>query len=90
MSLIYLCDSPGTESKWCNEEFDALMTEARATVDEDARREILTQAQQILADDGPVVIPYFRSYITGYTSRLQGFTPHPLRWLDLRRAWLAE
>ncbi len=90
MSLIYLCDSPGTESKWCNEEFDALMTEARATVDEDARRAILTQAQQILADDGPVVIPYFRSYITGYTSRLQGFSPHPLRWLDLRRAWLAE
>jgi peptide/nickel transport system substrate-binding protein len=88
MSLIYLCDSPGTESKWCNEEFDALMAEARATVDEDARRDILTQAQQILADDGPVVIPYFRSYITGYTSRLQGFSPHPLRWLDLRRAWL--
>lgn len=90
MSLIYLCDSPGTESKWCNEEFDALLADVRGTVDEDERRQLMTQAQQILADDGPVIIPYFRSYITAYTSRLQGFTPHPLRWLDLRRAWLAE
>jgi peptide/nickel transport system substrate-binding protein len=88
MSLIYLCDSPGTESKWCNEEFDTLLSEARATLDPDARREILTQAQQLLADDGPIICPYFRSYITGYTSRLQGFAAHPLRWLDLRRAWL--
>ena len=90
MSLIYLCDSPGTESKWCNEEFDALLADVRGTVDEDERRQLMTQAQQILADDGPAIIPYFRSYITAYTSRLQGFTPHPLRWLDLRRAWLAE
>jgi peptide/nickel transport system substrate-binding protein len=90
MSLIYLCDSPGTESKWCNEDFDALMAEARGALDADERRNILTQAQQILADDGPVVIPYFRSYITAYTSRLNGFQAHPLRMLDLRRAWLQE
>ena len=90
LSLIYLCDSSGTESKWCNEEFDALITEARGTLDVDARRELLTQAQQILADDGPIVCPYFRSYITAYTSRLHGFAAHPLRWLDLRRAWLED
>jgi peptide/nickel transport system substrate-binding protein len=90
MSLIYLCDSPGTESKWCNPEFDALLAEATGTLDPDARRALLTEAQQILADDGPIISPYFRSYITAYTSRLQGFAAHPLRWLDLRRAWLAS
>jgi ABC-type transport system substrate-binding protein len=62
---------------------------ARAELDPNARREILTEAQQILADDGPVILPYFRSYITGYSSRLNGFAVHPLRFLDLRRAWLA-
>jgi ABC-type transport system substrate-binding protein len=61
---------------------------ARAELDSDARREILTEAQQILADDGPVILPYFRSYITGYSARLEGFQAHPLRFLDLRRAWL--
>jgi peptide/nickel transport system substrate-binding protein len=88
LSQLYLCDASGTEGKWCNPDFDALIMEARATLDPDARREILTQAQQLLSDDGPVIVPYFRSYISGASPRLQGFVPHPLRFLDLRRAWL--
>jgi peptide/nickel transport system substrate-binding protein len=88
LSQVYLCDASGSESKWCNEEFDRLILDARATLDPDVRREILTEAQQILAEDGPISVPYFRSYITGYTTRLHGFAAHPLRYLDLRRAWL--
>jgi peptide/nickel transport system substrate-binding protein len=88
LSQIYLCDASGSESKWCNPTFDKLIMEARATLDADQRREILTRVQQLLADDGPVIVPYFRSYISGASSRLQGFAPHPLRYLDLRRAWL--
>jgi peptide/nickel transport system substrate-binding protein len=88
LSLAYLCDAPGGESNWCNPAFDELIMAARAELDPDARREILTEAQQILADDGPVILPYFRSYITGYSARLEGFQAHPLRFLDLRRAWL--
>jgi peptide/nickel transport system substrate-binding protein len=88
LSQLYMCDSSGTEGKWCNPEFDALIMDARATLDPDARRELLAQAQQLLSEDGPVIVPYFRSYISGASTRLQGFTPHPLRYLDLRRAWL--
>jgi len=88
LSQLYMCDSSGAEGKWCNPAFDALIMEARATLDPDARRKILTEAQQILSDEGPVIVPYFRSYIAGASSRLQGFVPHPLRFLDLRRAWL--
>jgi peptide/nickel transport system substrate-binding protein len=88
LSQLYLCDASGTESKWCNPEFDALIIEARAELDPDLRQEILTQAQQILSEDGPVIVPYFTSYISGASTRLQGFAPHPLRFLDLRRAWL--
>lgn len=88
LSQLYLCDASGTESNWCNPEFDALIMEARATLDPEVRRELLAQAQQILSEDGPVIVPYFRSYISGASPRLQGFSPHPLRYLDLRRAWL--
>jgi peptide/nickel transport system substrate-binding protein len=89
LSLAYLCGTPGGESNWCNPEFDALVMAARAELDPDARRQILTEAQQLLADDGPVVVPYFRNYITAYSSRLMGFAASPLRFLDLRRAWLS-
>jgi peptide/nickel transport system substrate-binding protein len=88
LSQVYLCGTPGGESNWCNSAFDELVMTARAELDFDARLEILTQAQRLLAEDGPVVVPYFRNYITAYTSRLRGFEIHPLKFLDLRRAWL--
>lgn len=88
LSQLYMCDSSGSETRWCNPDFDALIMDARATLDPEARHDLLTQAQQLLSDDGPVIVPYFRSYISGASSRLQGFAPHPLRFLDLRRAWL--
>jgi peptide/nickel transport system substrate-binding protein len=90
LSQVYLCGTPGGESNWCNPEFDDLIMAARSELDPDARREILTGAQTLMAEDGPVVVPYFRSYITAYTSRLMGFDIHPLKFLDLRRAWLTQ
>ena len=90
LSLVYLCGTPGGESNWCNPAFDERIMAERAELDPDARRDILTEAQRLLAEDGPVIVPYFRSYITAYTSRLMGFQIHPLKLLDLRRAWLAD
>ncbi|MFT4040475.1 MAG: ABC transporter substrate-binding protein [Thermomicrobiales bacterium] len=89
LSQLYLCESSGSETKWCDPAFDEVMLEARGTLDPEARRALLLEAQQLLSANGPVIVPYFRSYISGASSRLQGFTPHPMRFLDLRRAWLA-
>lgn len=90
LSLIYLCDASATEGNWCNPEFDELIMQAREAADPDERLGLLTAAQEILAADGPVIVPYFRSYITAFSSRLQGFVPHPHRLIDLRRAWLSS
>ena len=90
LSLVYLCDSSGSEGNWCNPAFDELVLQSRSTGDPEERLKLLTEAQQLLADDGPAIVPYFRSYITAFSTRLHGFTPHPYRLLDLRRAWLSE
>ena len=90
LSTVYMCGASNTESNWCNEAFDERIMTARGALDPEERRQILTEAQQVLSDDGPVIVPYFRSYITAHANRLQGFRAHPLRYLDLRRAWLAE
>jgi peptide/nickel transport system substrate-binding protein len=90
LSLIYLCDASASEGNWCNPAFDELIIASRATQDPAERLAALTEAQQILADEGPVIVPYFRSYITAHSSRLHGFVAHPHRLLDLRRAWLSE
>jgi peptide/nickel transport system substrate-binding protein len=88
LSQAYTCGASWEESNWCNEEFDSRIMAARAALDPEERRQLLTDAQQILAEDGPVIVPYFRSYITAFTNRLHGFRADPMRILDLRRAWL--
>lgn len=88
LSTVYMCGASNTESNWCNEEFDARIMAARSALDAEERRQLLADAQHILSEDGPVIVPYFRSYITAFSNRLQGFRAHPLRYLDLRRAWL--
>lgn len=90
LSLIYMCDASASEGNWCSPAFDELIVGSRSTVDPEERLALLTEAQQILAAEGPAIIPYFRSYITAHSSRLQGFVAHPHRLLDLRRAWLSE
>ena len=51
------------ESYWSNERFDALLAEARAELDEEKRREMYWEMQDLVANDGGVAIPMFASYV---------------------------
>ena len=42
-------------------EFDALLDQALATPDADARREIMAKIEPILRDSGIIIQPYWRS-----------------------------
>ncbi|SLN56114.1 Periplasmic dipeptide transport protein precursor [Roseovarius albus] len=51
------------ESYWGNERFDALLIEARAELDDNKRREMYWEMQDLVANDGGVAIPMFASYV---------------------------
>jgi oligopeptide transport system substrate-binding protein len=52
---LFTCDSGNNNTAWCNEEYDALVEEAKQTVDDDARYEIYRQLEGIMFDeDGDV------------------------------------
>ena len=54
---LFTCDSGNNNTNWCNEDYDALVEEARKTVDDDARYEIYRQLEGIMFDeDGEVPI----------------------------------
>jgi peptide/nickel transport system substrate-binding protein len=61
---------------WCNEEFDALVTQAQATVDANERRKLYQQAQQILAEDGGVIVPGFLATIVAMREGCTGYEPN--------------
>ncbi|TDD96777.1 ABC transporter substrate-binding protein [Jiangella asiatica] len=66
----------GNLSYWCNEEFDALMLEANATVDETARYDLYRQAGQIENAEVPMIYLYNPDTIWAHSDRLSGFVPN--------------
>jgi peptide/nickel transport system substrate-binding protein len=77
------------DMKYCNPELDAINDEARRTFDQDARRELLIQASNIVNDEQPVGIMYFLQDHDAYSDRLQNYSPST--WgVDLSQVWIQQ
>jgi peptide/nickel transport system substrate-binding protein len=88
LSVAFLSDSTWNEAFWSNEEFDDLVREARRVIDEDERFELYKRAQEILAEDGGVIIPYFMSINGAWGDHVHGYRMHPLRQVEFHKVWL--
>ena len=87
-SVVYLTGAPWNETNWSNEEFDDIIREARSVIDEDERAELYARAQEIVAEEGGSIIPYFMSVTGGWNDHVHGYTMHPLRWVEFHRVWV--
>jgi peptide/nickel transport system substrate-binding protein len=81
LGLAYRTGVPWNESSYSNPEFDRLLSDAEATLDVDARREIMRRLEEILQNDGPIVQPFWRGLQTAYSSRVKGFQVHPTQYI---------
>lgn len=82
--LAYHSISPGNESRWSSPKLDEWIDAARAEPDPDERKSFYRQAQQLIMQEGAVIVPYYRPILTAIRKSVQGFAPHPAGWLDLR------
>ena len=85
---LWMCDSGNNSTGYCSEEYDAIINEARATPDDDARYELYRQAEEILfAEDGdfPIIPIYW--YTTSYmhATTVEGWTPNIIAQYDLTK-----
>ena len=62
-STAYSCGAAWNDSFWCNETFEDLMVNARAELDQDKRRQMYWEMQDIDANQGGVVIPMFANWV---------------------------
>src|SRR5215207_8207220 len=75
--------------KYCNEKVDQLNAQANRTFDEEARRELIIEATNIVNEDLPVAVMHFSKANTGYSDRLQNFRPSD--WgVDLSYVWIQQ
>jgi peptide/nickel transport system substrate-binding protein len=73
----YTSTAPYNESFFFNEKFDRLVAEAKKTLDEAKRKEILCEAQLLLAAEGSQIAAVYVPWIDGVAKRVQNFKSHP-------------
>ena len=85
---LFGSDSPDNYSGYSNPEFDALLEEARNTLDPDARAAIYDEAHQLLIDDGVVLTIVHDVRYSMHKPWVQGVEMTPLGLLDLSSIWI--
>lgn len=63
---------------YSNPDVDALNTQANATIDPDARVELLVESANLVNEDLPVNVLWFTKRRTGYNTRLHNYFPNDL------------
>ena len=69
-SQIYAADASWNDTYWKHDRFNKLLIEGRAELNPEKRRTIYVEMQQIIHNEGGVVLPLFSSDVMAYHERL--------------------
>lgn len=93
-TMNYKSDAVWNESRWRNERFDRLLSEARAETDANKRREMYGEMQRLVHEDSGQCIPVFASFLDAHVSNLKGLRPIPsggmMGWNFAESIWLDQ
>jgi peptide/nickel transport system substrate-binding protein len=76
-SLLYTSNAAWNETRWNNAQFDKLVSEARSTIDEAKRRALYAEAQRLMNQDVPSIIPVFFDLLAAQRKWVEGYQLHP-------------
>lgn len=69
-STAYAADSPWNDTYWKNKRFNELLVTARGELDEKKRRGMYVEMQQLVRDDGGVVVPMFAADLAAASDKI--------------------
>lgn len=70
------CEGGNNDQKYCNEEVDALLAQARAEPDPEARKALYDQTREILSVELPLIYLYHIKYFYTMRQGIEGFEPY--------------
>ncbi|WP_417583306.1 ABC transporter substrate-binding protein [Pelagibacterium sp.] len=73
---------------WDNAEFNTLFEQANQEMDQDKRREMYAEMQQIYADAAPLLLMWETPFAVALSSEVNGFVQTPLGNNDFDETWL--
>lgn len=88
LPLAYTSTGLYNESGWSDPQVDELIVAAQGELDEAKRKEVYAQIQQIISEQGAMLIPYFATFIHAARANVQGLRPSVE--LHGRFLWLAQ
>jgi peptide/nickel transport system substrate-binding protein len=88
LSLAYRTGAAWNEANWSNAEFDKLITEAEGYLDVEKRRTVMAKLERIMLEEGPVVVPVWRSVFSYTDKRVKGYKIHPSVYIEAKDLWV--
>jgi len=73
--------------RYCNEAVDELNAQAKRALDDDARRELIVAATDLVNEDLPVTVLHFSNDNVGYSARIQNYQ-HTTWGTDMSYVWI--
>ncbi|ASP37311.1 peptide ABC transporter substrate-binding protein [Bacterioplanes sanyensis] len=70
-SAGYAADAAWNATRWQNPQFNKLLTDARAELDQQKRAAMYAEMQRLCRDDGGALIPMFGQYVSAMSDRVQ-------------------
>ena len=77
ISYWLACDGFLNWGKYCDQNFDKLLDQARSTIDPEARQELYRQATDIYMRARPALFLHHYTWLWGISRKVEGFLPHP-------------
>lgn len=73
---------------YSNAKVDELLSSAQGELVADKRKQLYAAAQELIASDGPAIIPFFKNNISAFRLNVNGFTVDPGINLSADQIWL--
>ncbi|KAA0968208.1 ABC transporter substrate-binding protein [Aureimonas fodinaquatilis] len=84
------CGAGLNDTRYCNEEVDSVLNEARTIIDFDQRKALYDQATATLIDEVPILYLAHESYVYGMKKGVEGFELYPDGMIRLNGVTLAD
>lgn len=85
-TMAYAADASANDMHWKHEKFNKLLVEARGELDEKKRAQMYSEMQEIVRDEGGVVIPMIANMLDAVNKKVQFENPAGNQELDGLRA----
>ncbi|MGB5865395.1 MAG: ABC transporter substrate-binding protein [Sulfitobacter sp.] len=76
-ATAYLSTADWNDTRWKRDEFDAMLLEARAELDDAKRKEIYSKMGRMLNEEGGVILPMFNDFVDAISGDVQGYKGNP-------------